>query len=134
MRRIHVPLIATLTCAGLFFVPQMHIAFAHGPERTTHQDFPPRPGATPIVIGLPNLNPPTATALPSGSHPRIPPKARAPQDVVRVALGNAYVKALLSGKPYRIQKVVVVELHQGQARRCRLLQCYHRVGNMAGFG
>jgi hypothetical protein len=105
MRRIYLAFTVVITGAGLLFTPPMNVALAHGPGRVTHQDFPPRPGATPIVIGLPNLNPPTATTVPSGSHPQNSPKSRAPQDAVRVALTNTYVKALLKGRAYRIQKV-----------------------------
>lgn len=74
---------------------------AQGPLRVVHQDYPPRPGSTPIVIGLPNLNPPTATPVPPASNPHKP----APPDAVRLALSNGYVKALLKGKAYRVQKV-----------------------------
>lgn len=79
--------------------------FAQGPNRVVHQDYPPRPGATPIVIGLPNLNPPTATAVPPAANPHKLAKPAAPPDAVRLALGNGYVKALLKGKAYRVQKV-----------------------------
>jgi hypothetical protein len=80
-------------------------SFAQEPSRVVHQDYPPRPGSTPIVIGLPNLNPPTATPVPPASNPHKPVKPAAPPDAVRLALGNGYVKALLKGKAYRVQKV-----------------------------
>ncbi len=80
-------------------------ALARSPRGAVHQDFPPRPGATPIVIGLPNLNPPTATSVPSGNRAHNPSKSPTPPDAVRIALSNVYVKALLRGKAYRINKV-----------------------------
>jgi hypothetical protein len=83
------------------------VASAAQSRASAHQDFPPRPGATPIVIGLPNLNPPTATPGPAHASP--PPKGSAkpstPPDAVRLALSNTYVRALLSGKPYRVKSV-----------------------------
>jgi hypothetical protein len=102
MRRLGIVLILLMTGAFLVAVDPAHRVLAGAPQRTSHQDFPPVPGGTPIVIGLPNLNPPTATAAPSGSHPT---KPAAPPDAVRVALTNVYVKALLKGKAYRVQKV-----------------------------
>lgn len=57
------------------------------------------------MVGIPNLNPPTATPGPSGTSPKRPATHPAPPDAVRIALTNRYVKALLNGKAYRIQKV-----------------------------
>ncbi|HEY8684329.1 MAG TPA: hypothetical protein VIO57_01870, partial [Chloroflexota bacterium] len=90
-------------CFGLLSVGG--VAFAAHQAAGSHQDFPPRPGATPIVIGLPNLNPPTATAVPSGSHVSGSSKPASPPDAVRVALTNTYVKALLKGRAYRVDRV-----------------------------
>jgi hypothetical protein len=90
-------------CFGLLSVGG--VAFAAHQAAGSHQDFPPRPGATPIVIGLPNLNPPTATAVPSGSHVSGSSKPASPPDAVRVALTNTYVKALLKGRAFRVDRV-----------------------------
>jgi hypothetical protein len=102
MQRLGIVLIMVVAGAFLVSHAAAHRVLARAPQRATHQDFPPVPGGTPIVIGLPNLNPPTATAVPSGSHPT---KPAAPPDAVRVALTNVYVKALLKGKAYRVQRV-----------------------------
>jgi hypothetical protein len=79
-----------------------------------HQDFPPRPGGTPIVIGLPDLNLPTATAVTPAGHAPPTSKPAPLQDAVRVALANTYVKALLKGKAYRIQKVALCPSGNGK--------------------
>jgi hypothetical protein len=104
MRRLSIVLVLILVSALLLSVGAAHRVLARAPQRTSHQDLPPVPGGTPIVIGLPNLSPPTAT-VPSGSHPTKPSRPVAPPDAVRVALTNTYVKALLQGKPYRVRKV-----------------------------
>jgi hypothetical protein len=71
-----------------------------------HQDFPPKPGATPIIIGLPNLNP---TAAPGSANPPAPPTSPSPPHKVAskhpkhsadasigIATRDSYVRALLS--------------------------------------
>jgi hypothetical protein len=105
MRRTGITLLVLLTGTALLSLNPAHGVFARGPQRASHQDFPPVPGGTPFVVGLPNLNPPTATAVPAGANPHKPVKPAAPPDAVRAALSNAFVKALLRGKAYRVQKV-----------------------------
>jgi hypothetical protein len=95
-----------IVCCCLAWFSASGTVFAAHQATKTRQDFPPRPGGTPFVIGLPNLNPPTATPGPApssatGKHSNTP----APPDAVRVALSNPYVKVLLKGKAYRIPKV-----------------------------
>jgi hypothetical protein len=102
MRRIYVPLFALLAGAGVCCTPPLHPALAHGPERGSHQDFPPRTGGTPIVIGIPNLNPPTATTVSTTPHSQ---KPASPADPIRLALSDSRVKALLKGKAYRVERV-----------------------------
>jgi hypothetical protein len=60
----------------------------------SHQDFPPRPGATPIVIGI-------GTPGPSNA---IDNSLTAPQQrhLIAVALKSTYVRRLLRGKSYRV--------------------------------
>ena len=105
MRRNSTSLVVIIAITMALSFARASDVLAQPPAGGAHQDFPPRPGATPIVIGLPNLNPPTATAVPSGGHAQHSLKAPTPPDAVRVALSNAYVKALLRGKAYRIKKV-----------------------------
>jgi hypothetical protein len=103
--RLHTWLIIVVTALAVCLLQPAGTTFAQRPDRSAHQDYPPRPGATPIVIGLPNLNPPPATAVPPAATPHKPVKTAAPPDAVRLALSNGYVKALLKGKAYRVQKV-----------------------------
>ncbi|HEX6509758.1 MAG TPA: hypothetical protein VF221_19190 [Chloroflexota bacterium] len=111
MRRVSAIVLTVAIAGATASMSSAGIASAHQAGAPSHQDFPPRPGATPIVIGLPNLNPPTATpgpahSSPSPSKPSTPSKpAKSPPDAVRMALGNGYVKALLHGKAYRVKKV-----------------------------
>lgn len=105
MRFVRWTFILFLLCAAVMFGESGHRVLARSPERVTHQDFPPVPGGTPVVIGLPNLNPPTATAVTSNVRTQKPIKPHSPQDAVRVTLTNKFVRALLTGKAYRIQKV-----------------------------
>lgn len=105
MRRLSSLLIVIFASATVLLFAGTGGALALAPRVGLHQDFPPRPGATPIIIGLPNLNPPTATPVAAGSHVPSPSKPATPPDAVRVALSNGYVKALLNGKAYRVQRV-----------------------------
>lgn len=105
MRRVTWTLLALVVCAAVVTLAPQHGALARAPQAVSHQDFPPIPGGTPVVIGLPNLNPPTATAVPPSGTPKSPTKTNPPPDAVRLALTNGYVKALLKGKAYRIQHV-----------------------------
>jgi hypothetical protein len=105
MPRIGLALTVLIASAILLLTRPTCGALAQAPQGRPHQDFPPRPGATPIVISLPNLNPATATPVTPGTHAPPPAQPPPPQDAVRVALSNPYVKVLLKGKAYRIQKV-----------------------------
>jgi hypothetical protein len=60
----------------------------------SHQDFPPRPGATPIVIGI-------GTPAPSSA---VDNSLTAPQQqhIIAVALKSKYVRRLVRGKSYRV--------------------------------
>lgn len=78
--------------------------FAERPLNTPRQDFPPVPGGTPIVVGLPNLNPPRATPIPAG-HTAGAGKLT-PSKAVRIAVNNTYVRGLLHGTAYRISRIV----------------------------
>lgn len=103
MRYVQFTLIVLIVAVGTTWLHPTQRVLARAPQHASRQDFPPVPGGTPIVIGLPNLNPPTATAVPASSQPH---KRAAPPDAVRIALNNALVKALLKGRAYRVQRVV----------------------------
>lgn len=111
MRRTSTSLIVIAASVIALLLAGTSGALAHAPRGAVHQDFPPRPGATPIVIGLPNLNPPTATAVPASTHSQ---KPASPPDAVRVALSDARVKALLKGKAYRVQQVAPWPVGKGK--------------------
>jgi len=59
-----------------------------------HQDFPPRPGATPIVIGIGTPGP--SNAVDNSLT------ARQQQHIIAVALKSKYVQRLVRGKAYRV--------------------------------
>lgn len=111
MRYVQSTLIVLFVTVGITWLHPTQPVLAHTPQYVTRQDFPPVPGGTPVVIGLPNLNPPTATAVPASSQH----KPAAPPDAVRIALNNALVKALLKGRAYRVQRVV--PWHSGQVKQ-----------------
>jgi hypothetical protein len=105
MRNIHAILIFLLFMILAGVSQRTNVVFAREPQGAAHQDFPPRTGGTPFVVGLPNLTPPTPVpAHPPATHPGTG-KPQNPPDAVRVAVNNGYVRALLKGKPYRIKTV-----------------------------
>jgi hypothetical protein len=81
-------------------------AGVHAPTRVEaghlHQDFPPKPGATAIIITLPNLNP---TAAPAAKPPAPPPPrkvtSKRPDASIGIATRDSYVRGLLSRLPHR---------------------------------
>jgi hypothetical protein len=105
MRRIGITFVVVLVSTLLLSWNPAHRVLARAPQRASHQDLPPIiRGGTPIVIVMPNLPQLTATAVPPGAN-RKPAKPAAPPDAVRVALTDTFVRALLKGKAYRVQKV-----------------------------
>jgi hypothetical protein len=104
MRNVHATLIVVFFVILAGFSQRTNVAFAREPQRATHQDFPPVPGGTPFVIGLPNLHPTASPAPPPAGHPGLG-KPASPPDAVRIAVSNRYVRALLAGKAYRIKSV-----------------------------
>jgi hypothetical protein len=72
-----------------------------------HQDFPPKPGATAIIVTLPNLNP---TAAPASKPPAAPPPphkvaSKHPKHSTDASIGiatrDSFVRTLLSRLPHR---------------------------------
>jgi hypothetical protein len=78
------------------------------------QDFPPKPGATPIIVTLPNLNPPQP---PAASGPGGPPAKHVPHPptAVHLALADRYVVRLTHGHPYTVGRITTWIIGRGRA-------------------
>jgi hypothetical protein len=71
------------------------VALASHLGRHANQDFPPHPGATPIVIGFP-----TATPTSKNSRAALSPSQQ--QTAVQVALKSPYVRTLIRHQVYHV--------------------------------
>lgn len=94
MRQIQ---IITVIAAVLGGLAGASAVLASHPGRSAHQDFPPRPGATPIVIGIPGLSPKSSPGS-SGTagSPVLNPGQRA--SARSTAFHDQYVRALVGGR------------------------------------
>ena len=107
------PSLLRLLSAGIVFVLIASVVGVGLPISAqagrAHQDFPPKPGATPIIITLPNLNPTTTPANPP-APPTSPPPPRkvankhpkhSADASIGVATRDSYVRELLARLRHR---------------------------------
>lgn len=118
--------IATILLLIALGVPfSFPVAVVSHAARNTHQDFPPRPGSTPIVIGV-------ATATPGLGGPGVVTSGQL-QTAIQVALRSRYVKQLLGRRSYHVHGASAWKNRAGKLLGARVGLRFNHAATISGM-